>query len=156
MPSRSLILLFLFFFSLSCSQRFHSKAPSRSRQNNQSALQTAAEQWLGTPYLFGGSTVSGIDCSALAGAIYRDVYGIKLPRSTRQLRRMGYSIGAAYVRPGDLLFFRMKANEPLNHVGVYLGGGRFVHASASRGVVIDSLEEPFYRRHLVTARRLRH
>lgn len=155
MLKKTVFLIVVFFLLSACARRFSSRYeanPVHSQENN---LQRIAEDWVGTPYLYGGNDKRGIDCSGLAVNIYRQVYKKELPRSTQQQRRLGYSVGAGYVRPGDLLFFRMKKYEPLNHVGVYLGRGRFIHASSSRGVVISSLDDPFYQRHLVTARRIR-
>ena len=148
-------LIFIFLLFYACAQRFSSRYESNPHTHQEGLLQHVAEDWVGTPYLYGGNDKAGIDCSGLAVNIFRQVYGIELPRSTKRLRRLGHSVGARYARPGDLLFFRMKKYEPLNHVGIYLGKGRFIHASSSRGVVISSLNDPFYRKNLVTARRIR-
>jgi len=164
MASLSVRILFskysTFFFLLiilsACSAGFRSPTRPQRRRIETDRLQQAARRWLHTPYRLGGSDSTGVDCSALVQHIYRDVYGLNLPRSTHGQRRLGFSVAFAYLRSGDLLFFRMRPSGPLDHVGVYLGQGRFVHASSSRGVVISSLNDPFYRRHFVTARRVRH
>ena len=150
--------LFYVFIALisvsSCAQRYQSKRYSVRRQIETGSLLQAAEYWLKTPYRYGGNNERGIDCSGLVCAIYREVYGLELPRSTRSQRHLGSSVRISHIRPGDLLFFRMKKG-PVNHVGVYLGGNEFIHASSSRGVVISSLRDSYYRDRLSTARRVR-
>ncbi len=122
--------------------------------------QTAANQlwnqwyqhWRGTPYRYGGSTVSGVDCSALVQDAYEHVYRLKLPRTTSEQRRIGYAVEANRLAVGDLLFFRPDKNN--NHVGVYLGNQRFVHASSSKGVTISSLDNVYWLPRLTQARRI--
>jgi len=153
---RYLGLCFLFFLLSACTAGFRSPNRLQRRQAEGDRLLQVARQWLHTPYRLGGGDSNGIDCSALVQQIYREAYGLRLPRSTHGQRRLGFSVAYAYLRSGDLLFFRMHPAGPLDHVGIYLGQGRFVHASSSRGVVISSLNDSFYRRHFVIARRVRH
>jgi cell wall-associated NlpC family hydrolase len=143
------------FLLSSCAQQHQGRRYSVRRQIEIRSLLEAAEYWLKTPYRYGGNNERGIDCSGLVCAVYREVYGIRLPRSTSSQRRLGSSVRTAYTRPGDLLFFRMKRRGPVDHVGIYLGGNDFIHASSSRGVVISSLRDPYYSGRLVTARRIR-
>jgi murein DD-endopeptidase len=117
----------------------------------------AADQALkmvGKPYRYGGSTpAKGFDCSGLVQYSFRQA-GVALPRDTEQQRRASASIRVSSLRRGDLVFFNegWKRNS---HVGIYLGGGKFVHAPSSRGYVrTDRLDSPYWKKHLSEARRV--
>lgn len=108
----------------------------------------------GVPYRYGGSTPQGFDCSGLVQYSYARA-GARLPRTTRSLWRASRAVPLAHVRPGDLLFFHQQGKR-YSHVGLYLGGGRFVHApSSGKTVSIATLAQPYWRRHLAGARRPR-
>ena len=119
-------------------------------------LEEVARTYLGIPYKWGGTTREGMDCSAWARAVFRETYGVELPRTTGQMYRLGRQVdNMASLRPGDLVFFGEKHQDrTVNHVGVYLGGRRFAHASVSRGGTFSSFEQPYYRRHYAGARRV--
>lgn len=92
-----------------------------------------ARRFLGTPYLWGGLTPCGFDCSGLVQAVYR-FYGVRLPRDSKDQRRIGKPVERAKLLPGDLLFFP-------GHVAISCGGADIIHASSGRGMVtIDSLD----------------
>lgn len=101
------------------------------------AVVETAERWLGAPYLWGGTTPAGVDCSGLAQAVYR-THGVELPRDSDQQAQAGTEVepGAdfANLRPGDLLFF---AEEPgrITHVTLSMGAGRIIHSSLGNGGV---------------------
>jgi len=120
------------------------------------ALRRAVDGYLGVPYLWGGTTRAGMDCSALVRAVYREAYGIELPRTSKQMYRLGSPVsGRSLLRPGDLVFFRIIASGPgISHVGVYLGDGLFAHASSSRGGTIARLQEPYFSQQYAGARRV--
>ena len=105
--------------------------------------------WLGTPYRYGGSTRKGVDCSGLVNQIYKQVYHRSLERSssgiaTRNCRK----IMKSDLSSGDLVFFNTsrKKRKGINHVGLFLKNGYFIHASTSRGVIISNLKEDYYRK----------
>ncbi|HTX24240.1 MAG TPA: C40 family peptidase [Steroidobacteraceae bacterium] len=108
---------------------------------------------VGTPYRFGGSDARGFDCSGLAVFAYEKV-GIAIPRTAAEQERSAVPVPLRDLSPGDLVFFRIRSAR-VNHVGIYVGGGRFIHAPRSDAVVsYASLEAGgFYRRHLVSAGR---
>ena len=112
------------------------------------------EQWIGTPYKYGGSTKSGVDCSGLVWQVFNEAYGINLKRSSIELLTMVVLIKEDALLPGDLVFFKTSDKE-VNHVGIYLGERRFVHSSTSRGVIISGLDEPYYRKHYKGAGRIK-
>ncbi len=113
-------------------------------------IAAVAASLLGTPYRFGGADDRGFDCSGLAVYAYQRV-GIVIPRSAAEQRRTARPVPLARLLPGDLVFFRIGARR-VNHVGIYVGGGRFIHAPRSGALVsYASLLQGFYRRHLVGA-----
>ena len=117
----------------------------------------AADQALkmvGKPYRFGGSTpAKGFDCSGLVQYSFRQA-GVALPRDTEQQRRASASIRVSSLRRGDLVFFN-EGWRRNSHVGIYLGSGKFVHAPSSGGHVrTESLDSPYWKKHLSDARRV--
>lgn len=105
--------------------------------------------WIGTPYRFGGSTVSGTDCSGFVHRLYNEVYKINVPRtSSASLMATTSRVSKGNLREGDLVFFNInnRRGGRASHVGVYLKDGRFAHATTQNGVIISSLSEPYYRR----------
>ena len=119
-------------------------------------LVSAAKRYLGVRYRYGGSSPSrGFDCS---GFVYYLLsrHGIKSPHSAAELFRMGKPVSRSELKPGDLVFFRNTARRRgITHVGIYIGGGKFIHASSGRGrVTITSLSDPYYAARFVGARRL--
>lgn len=115
-------------------------------------LRDEVARWRGTPYRLGGSSTSGIDCSAFVQRVYDAVFAVGLPRTTRSQVRVGRSVDLDELQPGDLVFFRPPSSP--RHVGIYLSGGRFAHASTSEGVTISELSLPYWRRAYWTARRV--
>ena len=111
-----------------------------------------ADRWMGTPYRFGGVSRKGIDCSGLVMQMYNKLFDIRLPRSTRKQARVGVAVNRGQWRPGDLVFFRPP--QRARHVGIYLGGGEFVHTSSSRGVMISHMDEKYWYTSYWQARRI--
>lgn len=108
-------------------------------------------QWAGTPYRYGGEGREGIDCSALMQHIFKAQFNYLLPRTAAEQMTKGRRIARADLKPGDLIFF--KPSRRLNHVALYLGNGRFMHASSSQGVMISKLNNTYWARRYVQARR---
>lgn len=116
-------------------------------------LVKVAMGFLGAPYRFGGSSVTGIDCSAFVKKIYQ-IFNITLPRTAFEQSHVGLRIARGELIEGDLLFFNTR--RKLGHVGIYIGNNKFVHASSrKRGVRIDSLNTPYFDRRFVKAIRLK-
>jgi cell wall-associated NlpC family hydrolase len=115
------------------------------------ALLAQHERWVGTPYRLGGASSRGIDCSALVQNIFSDTFRFDLPRTTEEQVQEGLEVERDALRPGDLVFFRPPG--AYRHVGIYVGEGRFLHASTSRGVMISDLDNRYWQRHYWQARR---
>jgi murein DD-endopeptidase len=112
-----------------------------------------AARMVGKPYRYGGASPSGFDCSGLVHYSYRQA-GVSLPRSTAEQRRVSQRVKLAELRRGDLLFFDQEGKKN-SHVGIYLGERRFVHApSSGKSVRNDSLDHPYWKKHLSEVRRL--
>lgn len=114
----------------------------------------ASAGWLGVPYRYGGQSRSGIDCSALVGSVYREAYGITLPRSTSAIAERAKRIKRSELVCGDLLFFTIK-DKKASHIGVYLADGKFLHASTSKGVSVADLGNAYWSKYFSGAGRVR-
>ena len=112
---------------------------------------------VGTPYRWGGNTPdSGFDCSGLIGYVYRDMAGITLPRSTREMIVMrAPNVPQSALQTGDLIFFATHGGSQVSHAGIYVGEGRFVHAPATGGTVkLDSLSKAYWQHAYLNAKRV--
>lgn len=116
-----------------------------------------AEDYMGTPYKFGGVTRSGMDCSGFITTVY-DSQDINLPRRSEDQSREGREISIKNVIPGDLLFFATSGGSRVSHVGIVHtirdGEVNFIHASTSKGVMISSLNEKYWNKAYLSARRV--
>lgn len=121
-------------------------------------LYAESSLWLGIPYRHGGLSRRGVDCSGFVYLMYQKVYGKKIPRSTADLSRMKMQkVSKGNLQTGDLVFFATssKNKNRINHVGIYLKEGCFVHASTSKGVIVSRLDEGYYSRTWKQAGRIR-
>jgi peptidoglycan endopeptidase LytE len=126
------------------------RAPATSSRGV--ALVTMARRFLGTPYRWGATGNGAFDCSGFLYAMFRQM-GITLPRTSSAMFRVGRRVPRSDLRPGDLVFFTTYA-PGASHVGIYIGGNNFIHASsAGRGVRIDALSKPYYNARFIGARR---
>ena len=115
-------------------------------------IATYAQKFVGYPYVYGGTTPSGFDCSGFVQYIYRQ-FSVSINRTATAQLANGYSVSYDSLRPGDLVFFG--SGSYASHVGMYIGGGQFVHAQGSAtGVVISNLTESWYLNRYIGARRI--
>jgi cell wall-associated NlpC family hydrolase len=110
---------------------------------------------IGVEYRWGGDTPArGLDCSGLIRYVFQQVTGVTLPRTARELARLGDSVALADLRAGDLVFFNTR-HFAFSHVGLYLGDNQFIHAPArGREVEITTISSNYWQKHFDGARRL--
>jgi murein DD-endopeptidase len=107
---------------------------------------------VGAPYHFGGADAAGFDCSGLALYVYQRA-GVSIPRTAREQQAAARPVPLGQIVPGDLVFFRIRSRH-INHVGIYAGAGRFIHAPhAGEAVTYGDLSSGYYRKRLVAAGR---
>lgn len=115
---------------------------------------SSAHKYIGYRYVYGTAGPSTFDCSGFTSYLYKQ-HGYSLPRSSYDQGSYGTYVDKTELVAGDLVFFSNRSDRRINHVGLYVGEGNFIHASTSgRGVVKDSLYENYYVNHYVTARRV--
>jgi lipoprotein Spr len=111
--------------------------------------------WLGTPYLYGGNTKGkGTDCSGMIQQVYLNVYGIKLERSALNMMNNVYLIDKKDLQCGDLIFFKT-IGDKVSHVALYINENKFIHASSSRGVIVNDLDESYWKKHYYACGRIK-
>ena len=115
---------------------------------------SSAEDKLGSTYVYGDTGKAGFDCSGLVYSIYNDELGISIPRSSRTQSTFGQQVSKSDLQEGDLVFFNTTGNG-VSHVGIYVGDGKFIHASSGQGkVMTSSLSEEYYQDRYVNATRV--
>lgn len=120
---------------------------SRARSD---LIRVTARQ-IGTPYRYGGTGGKGFDCSGLVYYAHRQI-GVEVPRTAAEQWRSAYALQRRHLVPGDLLFFNLDGRKT-SHVGIYEGGGMFIHApSSGKKVSRASLDNPFWRERMVGVR----
>lgn len=119
-----------------------------------SRLSEHQHEWKGTRYRLGGNSKSGVDCSGFMQITFRDLFGIDLPRTTKDQAKEGERISKSELRTGDLVFFNTGRGPNGKHVGVYVKNGQFLHASTKGGVIYSDLDSPYWSKAFWQARRL--
>ncbi|MCX6151591.1 MAG: C40 family peptidase [Ignavibacteriales bacterium] len=112
-------------------------------------------KYLNTPYKFGGNSWKGIDCSAFTQNVFSNTLSMNIPRSAREQYQLGQEVeDIADLQFGDLVFFNTRRRVKPGHVGIYIGENLFAHASRKRGVTVSSLDEDYYSRKYMGAKRM--
>lgn len=131
----------------------HSKTvtASRSAPNSRySSVVATAKQYIGTRYVAGGTSPSGFDCSGFVQYVFKQ-HGVSLPHSSSAMYQRGTKVNSP--QPGDLVFFKTNGSG-VSHVGIYIGGNRFISATTNSGVKIDSLSGGYWGARYIGAKRL--
>lgn len=139
----------------SCSSSKNVTKHSSKPKSKADKIVANALQYRGIPYKFGGTTKRGMDCSGVVYVAY-GLEDIQLPRVSRNMAKRGKKIALAKVRKGDLVFFKTSKNgKNINHVGLVVsnkkGVIRFIHSTSSKGVIISSLSEKYWKQSFVKA-----
>ena len=116
------------------------------------ALVATAKTFMGVPYVFGGTTPAGFDCSGLLQYVFK-MNGLTIPRLADEQYNLGRAAEISKLSPGDLVFFTTYTSG-VSHCGLYVGGGKFLHASSSRGVTISDLSDDYWKPRFVGAKKL--
>ena len=111
-------------------------------------------EYLNTPYLWGGTSKRGIDCSAFVQTVMYQSLGIMLPRTSYEQSNVGEPVQIGELKFGDLLFFDTMNKGRVTHVGIYLSDGYFAHSGSKTGVIVASLNSDFYSRTFLKAKRV--
>ena len=118
----------------------------------QKQLEAEYQRWQGTRHRMGGSSSSGVDCSGFVKVVYKNIFKMHLPRTTKAQATLGRSIKKTDLQAGDLVFFKPPSYP--RHVGIYLCNSEFVHASKTKGVTISRMDPYYWDKYFWTARRL--
>lgn len=117
-----------------------------------SAIIATAKKYIGVPYVWGGSTPGGFDCSGFVQYVF-NAHGISLPRVSKQQYGVGTWVSKSNLKAGDLVFFDTEGNG-VSHLGIYIGNNQFIHASTSKGVIITSLSNTYWAPRYYGAKRI--
>ena len=126
-------------------EKYAEKLQVSKTQITNIALYEFIDKWYGTKYQYGGLSKTGVDCSGFCNILYKEIYKKQLPRSTKDIVKELNKVNKTKLEEGNLVFFDIEGKKN-SHVGVYLMNNKFVHASTSKGVIISSLENPYYKK----------
>ena len=128
--------------------------PAPKMSDRVRTLLRRATALLGTPYRWGGESENGFDCSGLVGYVFKSALGIDLPRVSREMARSGEKVERDALSAGDLVFFSRRGRR-VDHVGIYMGNGKFVHAPRTgKDVMVSNLDNGYWSRKFMQARRV--
>ncbi|MCP3898502.1 MAG: hypothetical protein GY707_02065 [Desulfobacteraceae bacterium] len=161
---RKIFIIFVLLFILpnlgGCSSKDsadtkpHEKKTSQTISNDKikKIILKEFRKWEGTPHKMGGYSKKGIDCSGFANYMYKKLFNIEVPRSTKLFLKQGVKIKKSKLKPGDLVIFSPPTYP--RHVGIYVGNDKFIHASTSKGVMMSDLKNPYWLKYYLMSRRI--
>ncbi|MCU0421678.1 MAG: NlpC/P60 family protein [Bacteroidia bacterium] len=117
-------------------------------KNDNIHLYSYIADWLGIPHKLGSCTKEAIDCSCFIMLLYKNIYNKSIPRTAMEMYKACSLVDLDKLEEGNLVFFKIKSNK-VSHVGIYLKKGWFAHVSTSRGVMINSLDEAYYKQYFI-------
>ena len=112
------------------------------------------DEWWGTPYVLGGSSKRGVDCSYFTLDVMNAMYNTNLKRTAAEQYTQSEKIDWSDLKEGDLIFFKTDGSRSITHVGIYMTNNKFVHASTSQGVTISDLSQPYWQKRLYSLGRV--
>lgn len=117
-------------------------------------LYSFIDEWYGVPYKYGGKNKSGIDCSNFTATLYSNIYSKTLSGSSSSIFEQCKIISKNNLEEGDLVFFKIDGDK-ISHIGVYLQNNKFVHATTKKGVMVDDLDQAYYKKYFYKAGRIK-
>lgn len=117
-------------------------------------LSEQQREWKGVPYVLGGNTRNGVDCSGFTRTTFMDRFNIQLPRTTTEQSKYGKKVPRDQIQTGDLVFFKTGRGPNGYHVGIYIKDGKFLHASTKGGVIYSSLNSTYWNKVFWQVRRI--
>ena len=150
------------------SEKGRSEKAAKSSRTKSTPLTTAArltspiklsmlksiDRYRGVPYKWGGDTMKGMDCSGFTMKVFGESANLNIPHNAAAQYKLGAKINRRQLKFGDLVFFRDIESKGVSHVGIYIGNEKFVHASLSKGVINSSMNQKYYKKRYVSARRI--
>ncbi|HEY9582253.1 MAG TPA: C40 family peptidase, partial [Savagea sp.] len=116
--------------------------PEAASAKSADQLINIGKKYMGIKYRYGGTTPAGFDCSGYTQYVFREA-GVSIPRTTGSQFGSGQAVAKSNLKTGDLVFFNT-SGRGVSHVGIFIQGGKFIHASTSQGVTITALNDPYY------------
>ena len=120
--------------------------------SNKTKLESQFRHFKGTKYKYGGTDKRGFDCSGFTKTVYNNAFKVTLPRTTKEMSKLGKKVSKKKLKPGDLVFFR--PSRRYRHVGIYIGENTFIHSSTSKGVVKSKLDDLYWKKKYRYAKRI--
>jgi cell wall-associated NlpC family hydrolase len=120
-------------------------------RGSESELRKVAESYLKVPYRYGGKSRKGMDCSGFVQQVFEEAFKLRLPRSSAAMARYGKDVDKDDLKPGDLVFFK---RIRIDHVGIYMGDGYFIHSQSGLGVTYTKLDAHYFSKHYAEAKRV--
>lgn len=156
-PKRGLMLVSTFLL-FACSGLNHYSMNYKGQINDpimaMAMLSEQQQEWAGTPYVLGGQSRKGVDCSGFVQKTFFDRFNIRLPRTTTEQANHGRQVRKEDIQTGDLVFFKTGRGPNGYHVGIYVKEDKFLHASTKGGVVCSSMNSPFWSKTFWQVRRI--
>jgi murein DD-endopeptidase / murein LD-carboxypeptidase len=134
--------------------RFYAKYGLNPDSAKNAKLYSEVYDWIGTRYHYAGHSKQGVDCSGFVAAMYQAAYSITLCGGSADLFTQVDTVNKSNLREGDILFFKIRKGQ-ISHVGIYLGNNKFAHASVHGGVMINDLDEEYYKKYFYCGGRLK-